>query len=346
VGGYFQPRTIAGAGGSLDKSQGNHALNFGMEFRANQLNSYSNTATTPTLAFGTSWTQGPLDNSAASPIGQGLASMLFGLPTSGSISTVPTYAEESTRWSFYGQDTWKVTRKLVLTLGLRYENEGPLSERYNRADRGFDPSAALAIGSQVQANYAKNPTPEIPAGQFPVTGGVTFPGVGGQPRTLFNRDNGDVMPRLGVAYNPWTRTVIRAGYGVSYGTLGVERMDIINSSGFVQTTQVVPSLDNGLTFGGTLANPFPNGIQPAVGSSLGPNTNLGNAISVFDTNPKAPRAQKWELNLQHELPGRTVLSVAYAGMHGSQLQVTRNLDALPISISVQVLRAIRLPSII
>ena len=84
----------------------------------------------------------------------------------------------------------------------------------HRSVRGFDPEATLPIGYQVEANYAANPISEIPAGQFPVTGGVLFAGVGGQPRTLFPADTHDFMPRVGFAYHPLKNTVMRAGYGI------------------------------------------------------------------------------------------------------------------------------------
>src|ERR1051326_9379481 len=104
------------------------------------------------------YTNGPLDNSPASPgnIGQGYASLLLGLPTSGQIDVNDSFAAESPLWGLYAQDNWRISSKLLITLGLRYEYEIPLTERYKRSVRGFDPSATLSVTSAAQANYAAN----------------------------------------------------------------------------------------------------------------------------------------------------------------------------------------------
>jgi hypothetical protein len=112
---------------SFDKIQGSHTLKFGMEARAYRENQYNpDHVSTGQFSFGTTWTRGPFDNSPAAPIGQGLASMLFGLPTSGYVDRRASYAEQSTVWALYVQNDWKVSRRLTATLGLRYEVEGPL----------------------------------------------------------------------------------------------------------------------------------------------------------------------------------------------------------------------------
>ena len=132
------------------------------------------------LSFGTNWTRGPLDTSAASPIGQGMASLLYGLPTGGSFPIAANYAEQVKIFASYFQDDWRVSRKLTLSWGLRYELPSPMNERFNRSVKGFDFDAASPIEAAVKATYAANPIPQIPAGQFSVRGGLTYPGVSGQ----------------------------------------------------------------------------------------------------------------------------------------------------------------------
>ena len=325
----FAPRDILSFASSFDKVSGDHGLKFGMEYRAYRDNMYNYSLTTGTFVFGTDWTKGPFDNSPASPIGQGLAGMLLGLPSSGYVDRDASYAEQSTAWSLFVQDSWKVTRRLALTLGLRYELEGPLTERFNRTIRGFDSKGALPIEAQVKANYAASPTPEVPSGQFNVRGGLTFAGVEGLPRTLWERDKDNFMPRLGLAYSLTPKTVIRGGYGITYGFLGVRRGDVLQN-GFTQRTQLVPSLDNGLTFAATLANPFPNGIQEPLGAAGGLMTDVGKSISFFNPNPRAARMQKWQISLQRELPNRILIEVAYVGNRGSNIETGRNLNAVPL----------------
>jgi hypothetical protein len=316
--------------GAFDKVQGSHGLKFGMEYRAYRENQYNyDNVSTGQLDFGTTYTRGPMDNSTAAPIGQSLATMLLGLPTGGNVQRRASYAEQSTVWSVYLQDDWKLTQKLSATLGLRYEVEGPLTERFNRSIRGLDFSAVLPIEAQVKANYAKNPTPEVPPDQFKVRGGLTFVGIGGYPRTLWERDANNFMPRLGFAYTLGDKTVLRGGYGIYFGFLGTRRTDVIQS-GFSQQTNLIPSLDGGLTFVATLANPFPDGIQEPLGASLGTMTYVGQGISFFDTSPLAPYMQRWQFGLQRQLPHRLVADVSYVGNRGTHIETSRNLNALPV----------------
>ena len=136
------------------------------------------------------------------------------------------------------------------------------------------------------------------------------------------------MPRVGMTFKLNDLTVLRGGYGMFYGFLGQRRGDVIQS-GFNQNTNIIPSLDNGLTFIGTLTNPFPNGISEPLGSAQGIATFLGQGITYFDPNPKSPRTQRWQVGVQRELPWRWTIEASYVGNYGSQLQTGRNLNATP-----------------
>jgi len=157
---------------------------------------------------------------------------------------------------------------------------------------------------------------------------LTFAGVGGQPRTLYDPEKKELMPRAGFAYAPNSRTVIRGGVGVFYGSLGIRLQDAIQT-GFNQATNVVPSDDGGITFASSLSNPFPTGILQATGSSLGALTYVGNAISFFNREPLAPRLVKYEVDLQRQLPGSFVFSAGYLGSRGSDLEVSRSFKPFP-----------------
>lgn len=313
------------------KSAGVHQIKFGGEFRFYPDNRVSGSASTPTsLTLTEAYTRGPLDNSPVAPRGQALAALLYGIPTGGSL-TIPSaqdFAASNKVWAGFIQDDWKVTRSLNVNFGLRYELETALTERYNRSVRGFDPTAVQSFESFVLANYAKSPTPEIPPSQFSVRGGLTYAGVNGQPHALYNPDTNNFMPRVGFAYSPNSKTVIRGGFGMYFGSLGVRQSDPIQP-GYSLTTQIVPSNDGGVTFAASLANPFPNGFLQPTGSSLGALTSVGNGVSFFNPNAAAPRLRKYELDIQRELPGRFVLSVGYLGSRGDDMEVSRALSALP-----------------
>ena len=175
---------------TFDKIKGNHDFKFGVDYRQYPDNQISGSnATDLTLSFGTTFTNGPLDNSPASPRGQGMASFLYGIPTSGSLQlpAASNFADTSWLYAPFFQDSWKVTRKLMLTLGVRYE--------YETAETGA--TIALRWGS------TRPPPCHGPHGcdrtmrrvlrqrfqrQFLPAGGLTFPAANGHGLKLYRAD--------------------------------------------------------------------------------------------------------------------------------------------------------------
>ena len=323
-----RPQDTHAFAGTLDHLRGRHALALGWEYRVYRKGEYnpypaSNVgavggSTTGWLQFGEDWTKGPTDTSPAPPIGAGLASFLLGLPTGGGLLRQASFAEQSTVSAFHLQDNWKASQRLTLTLGLRYELEGPLTERFNRSVRGFDPNAALTIAEQVAERSELN-----------LRGGVTFAGINGQPRELYARDVNNFMPRVGVAWRLGSHMGVRAGYGIFFGAMGVRRGDLYQT-GFSKTTPLIASADNGLTFLATLDNPFPNGALAPPGASQGPMTGVGDGISFFNTRFVAPYMQRWQITIERELPANSFLQISYVGNRGVKLETTRNLNGLPL----------------
>jgi hypothetical protein len=316
--------------GNVTALRGAHMMKFGgdgRQFRTFQFQPHN--SSTGSFVFDPTYTRGPFDNSPSAPMGQSLAAFLLGIPSGGGVDKNATFAEQSTVWSLYFQNDWKLTRRLTLNLGVRWEVEGPTSERFDRSVRGFDFTSPNPLDAQVRANYAKNPIPEIPVSDFHLVGGLTYPGVNGQPRTLFSRDWNNLMPRIGFAFQVDNKTVVRGGYGVYFGPLGIQRNDVIQS-GFSQTTSLIPTLDNGLTFAANLDNPFPNGILLPRGSADGLLTFAGRNISFYEESPRAPRQQRWQLSIQRELPKRVLMEVSYVGNQGDSMQVSRDYRPLPL----------------
>ena len=315
-------------GGTLTKMASQHSVKMGAEFRLLRETgiAYGNVA--PQFNFGSAYTNGPVDNSPAAPIGQGLASMLLGLPTGGNVATNASRAEQSNYWGIFVHDDWRITRKLTLNLGVRWEYEGAPTERYNRSIRGFDYDTQNPIAAQAKANYARNPIGEIPAGQFDVKGGLLFPGVGGQPRTMWDQDRNNFAPRVGLAFQLNEKTVFRSGYGIFFDTVGIDR-NAVRQGPFNATTNIIASNNNGLTYQASLANPFPDGIRPALGASRGLASILGQGPSPFHEKAINPYMQRWLASLQRELPGRVVIDVAYVGNRGTKLYATRQFSATP-----------------
>jgi hypothetical protein len=314
--------------GDVAHNRGNHSLRMGTEFRVIQQNTNNVGDVSPNYTFGTAWTQGPLDNSPAAPVGQGLASFLFGLPTTGQIDRNASQAQQNKYLALFVQDDWKVSRKLTVNLGMRYELELPTTERYDRENRGFDFTTPNPISAAALANYTKNPIPQLPVANFQTLGGMLFAGVNGVPRGLWNTDGLTLAPRVGLAYQLGTKTVLRSGYGIYWDSLGADSIAGLQQ-GFSQSTILTPSLNNGQTFTSTLANPFPDGLLSPSGASGGLQTFLGQAVSVQWPDRKPAYSQRWTFNIQHELPGRVVIEAGYVGNRGTGLGMTQGLDSTP-----------------
>ena len=314
------------------KSLGAHSIRAGVDFRSYRENDFffSNDQT-GRFNFDSSYTRGPLSSSPSAPsnLGQSVAALLLGLPsnTNSYLNQAASYAEQSKTWGFYGQDDWKVTPKLTVNLGLRWEFEQPLTERYNRSVLGFDPNYVPPFAAAAQAAYAANNTAAVPASQFLVKGGLTFAGVNGNPSGLYHTPKKNLLPRVGLAYSLGNKTAIRTGFGIYQGFLGERRGDVVQT-GFSQQTPFNPFANDGVTILNTLSNPFPNGLLPISGSSLGGQTGLGQALTFFNQNPNVSKAYRWQFDVQRQFLG-SVFEVAYVGNKGVDIEVTRNINALP-----------------
>jgi hypothetical protein len=321
---------------TLTKAAGKHSVRTGYEFRVYQQGDrfFSNTQTGQ-FTFDSTYTRGPQDNSAVSPgsIGQSVASLLLGLPGSANIARSADYVEQSNSWGFFVQDDWKLAPKLTLNLGVRYEFETPLHERFNRSALDFNSAYVQPLSATAQAAYA-NLYPnisggfkELPPSAFALRGGMTFEGLNGNDGSLYNTPKNVFMPRVGMAYQFNERTVLRGGFGMFAGFLGQRRGDV-NQNGFSQTTNAVFTTDNGLHWATTLANPFPTGITEPVGAAQGYQTYLGQGFTFFNQNPKIPITARWQVSLQREAHG-FVFEGAYVGSKTNHIEITRNINALP-----------------
>jgi hypothetical protein len=329
-GGEWRPNDTHNVNAILSKAQGSHFLKMGSEFRSYRENrrEFGNNVTGQ-FNFTTEWTRGPLQSSPGSPnsYGQSVAALLLGLPTNGGGILRPgSYAEQSTSWGFFVQDDWKVSRNLTLNLGLRWEFETALEERYGRSLAGFDPSATFAWEAQVRQNYSQVALAERPVSAWLTKGGPTF-GTAGEG--LYKTPKVNLMPRFGFAYQLNDKTVIRGGYGIFFGFLGQRRADVYQT-GFSRTTDFQFTENSYLSPSATLSNPLPTGqLFPVYGSSQGAETNILNNLTFFNDNPLAPYMQRWQMGFQRELPGGFAAEFSYVGNRGTRIESIRNLNAIP-----------------
>lgn len=178
-----------------------------------------------------------------------------------------------------------------------------------------------------RANYALNPIPEVPVNQFRAMGGLTFVNAGREPRSPFNGESNNFMPRIGFAWTLTPKTVIRAGYGMFYDLIGINRSQALQT-GFNQTTPIQASLDSGLTYFATNANPFPSGLLPPLGAEGGLATNLGQNVEFYNRARKHGYSQRWSFGLQQQV-GSFLAEASYVGNRGTRLAVDRQLNNTP-----------------
>ena len=323
----------------------NHTLKYGYDFRVVRENFSTDAYKGGQFFFDGTFTA-PASNSSSTlrnVFGRDLAAFLLGIPTTGSggnasqIDNSINYSVQSLYHGMFFQDDWRVTRKLTLNIGLRYDLEQGLTERFNRILRGFDLGTPSPIEAQVRAAYTnsfnQNPTNfVVPPSGFRVLGGYTF--ASEDNRNVWEADRSNFQPRLGLSYQLTDKTVVRAGFGMFMAPFMIEPPQQI---GFAGTTPFVPSNNNGLTFVANLTNPFPNGlsgIQPSFGSSLGLLTGLGADVAA-DTAPiigmlrKNAKFARFVFGIQRELPGQIVVEANFIRANGYDLAVSRNINFVP-----------------
>jgi Carboxypeptidase regulatory-like domain/TonB dependent receptor-like, beta-barrel len=298
---------------TVTRIMGRHSLRAGWDLRLYHEKNSEAGAAAGSYQFRGNFTR--LSSTSADLFGQDVASLVIGLPTGGSIARNALRVNDTWFNGIFVQDDWRLSNKLTINLGLRYEYEGPTTEVENRNVRGFDSNAAIAIEAAAKAAYARSPIAELPASAFNVRGGLQF-ATDANPG-FFNADGNNFQPRVGLAYQLDSKTVLRGGVGVYtvphiiFGTF---------QPGFSQSTPIVASPDNGLTFQASLFNPFPNGVLDPAGASLGPNTFLGQDVSRFvplDWNEA--QNLRYTIGIQRELPHQWLLEAGYVGSRGWDL---------------------------
>jgi hypothetical protein len=312
-------------------ARGNHSFRSGADFRVYREEGFPSVHSAGRYDFGRGsanlFTK-QLDNSAAAPIGQDLAAMLLGYPSGGTIDRSADRFNQVVYGGVFFQDDWRISNKLTLNLGLRWEYEGALTERLNRNTRGWDPEATLAITAAAQAQYAASPIPEVPPSAFQVRGGLQF--LNDDNRGTYSPDKNNFQPRLGFAYQANEKTVLRGGWAI-YSVPALFDLSGLYQPGFSQPTPIVPTSDVGLTIRATLANPFPDGVAEPPGASLGVNTFMGRTIGRFNDALDYVNGQsmRWSLSVQRELPGQWVLEGAYVASRSYDLSTDVNLNPVP-----------------
>ena len=327
---------------NLSQIRNSHSLRAGIDFRQHYRTLIQNGGfTSGNFTFANTYMRKDEDGfNPAATLGLGWAAFLTGMPSGMSVDTNDTYALLNPYYAWYGQDTWRVTRSLTLTLGLRMEYEQGPTERYNRALSYFDPTLELPISAAAQAAYARNPLPEVPASAFVVRGGSVYTGRNGVDRKLW-RNELMFLPRLSAAWQIDPKTIVRGGYGIYYDTLNVMN-GAADQYGFSRATNTVLTNDFGVTWlagdpqngRSPLTDPFPiradgTRFDVPLQAGLGPMARVGQGFNFNRFDREHPRVQRWRFGVQRELSTNMLVEASYWGQWADRIGVSTRQDALP-----------------
>jgi hypothetical protein len=299
--------------GSLAKTAGRHNLTFGSEYRRIRMDFQDFGNAPGTYSFSGAFTQATASESDGQS-GSDIADLLLGLPISGEIDLTTflhTYLDYN---ALFAQDDWRINSRLTLNLGLRWESETGLKENHNQLAVGFDRTAKATLPNGAD-----------------VTGGILFAGVNGNKREVGDLSHLKFAPRLGASFQIDPKTVIRGGYAILYAPLRYDPVAAL-APGYTQANNYIASNDNDQTPLNTLSNPFPNGLQQPAGNSAGLLTGVGNSVSSYDQNLRAPRVQQFSADVERELPGHVALDVSYIGSRSKNLSPSPT-SSTPININ-------------
>src|SRR5579872_3706083 len=315
---------------ALSWARGKHNIKFGFEQRQ-----FFNNFQEPNYASGyfhfsqdvTENVIGAFDPTQGNPF----ADILLGIGDYGGIGIDPMALNKSKDTSFYVQDDWRITPKLTLNLGLRYEWSTPYTERHNHIEfSDFNASS----GIQVDLSSGDPGLQALGLGPVTLNGITRFPNSSHRNVPV---DRNNWAPRLGIAYQLSPNTVVRGGAGVYYGMNVATNYQYVGTA-FRKDGVVRFTTDNFQTQYATLENPFPAGLPAPQGTKYGPLAMWGfdNANDLGTTEARNAEIYQWSFGVQHLFPGQLVVSADYSANRSTHLPwggaagaTTRNRNFIP-----------------
>jgi hypothetical protein len=309
--------------------KGHHSLKFGYEYQHLWMAVNDNNPLYGAFAYGGGYSVCPSGTAIAgtntvcaggSAVADNYwADFLFGTTSSYQLANFYEAHITNNTHNLYAQDDWKVSSKLTLNLGLRWEYTSPYADLHNHISN-FDPASQTVFTTTPGASAGNGITP------------VSFSGAYG--KTLVHPDYKDYAPRIGFAFAPFAKTAIRGGFGISYGhytRAGSGDVLSINApqAQFASVTQKAPTttnhcasplpaqiIANGTTTPSCYATSdqgFPSGLVTSFNSST-------DNITWVPKDTKDSYVESYFISVQQQLGKNRVLDVAYVGNHGVHLQ--------------------------
>lgn len=350
--------TLVSYSSQLVISKGAHLIKVGGEQRIFYNNFWQPNYPTGFMTF-TDDTTSPTPNNdtdaSGNPTGNPFASLAFGygdnINASSQLVVTPSVANRSLETGFYVQDDWKVTSKLTVNLGLRYQWSSPYTSRHNQiefsnftADSGVNiplnfvpataPGGTLSTQGMLQSAGVNFPSSMQVLGttQFPTSSMRTVP--------TYRKDVG---PRLGFSYQLDPQTVVRGGAGIYFGMSPATNFQYPGSA-FRKTANMFFTNDNFATQAATLENPFPGGFTGPQGTQYGQFANWGyqNPNDLGTTAARDANIYQWNVGIQRLLPSQIVLGVDYSANRSTHLPWagTNNQDFIPSALLAQISTAV------
>ena len=273
-----------------------HMIKTGIDIQRTQLFENASNNSRGTLNFLGRWTNDPT------------ADFMLGLLNNSTrqVGTTNNYLF-NTSYGLFVQDDFKVTPRFTLNLGLRYELMKPVVDKYDQWS-SFVPE----LGKIVVAGDRMVPNLAQMAQEAGLAGGIVLAKDAGLPRSLVHANTRNFAPRLGFAWRPFggTRTVVRSGYGIFYGssTTNTMRKDLGGVFPFATSQNFNRQAKDPSRL--TLGEPFPASLAKLQGV-----TNS----SGYETHPQAQYLQSWSFTIEHEVFSSVALEAAYAGSKGTHL---------------------------
>jgi trimeric autotransporter adhesin len=275
---------------SMSLTRGKHGWTWGGDFRRQLVDTSNANNARGTFFF------------TGGATGVPFADFLLGFAQETSLqSGADEYNFRSKTLDLFVQDNWRIAKNLTFNLGVRYEYVTPFIELSNQL-----------VNLDVAPDFSAV-APVQPGQIGPITG-KKF------PDGLVNPDRNNFAPRVGLAWKPFSKTVVRAGYGINYniGQYGQMATQLGFQPPFaVAQTNPAPVGDPTAL---TLQNGFP-------GIAASPN-HITNTYAV-DPNYRLAYVQSWNLNIQQEIKTSLVVNIGYTGSKGTHLDIVRAPDQLP-----------------
>ncbi|MBL8236641.1 MAG: carboxypeptidase regulatory-like domain-containing protein [Bryobacterales bacterium] len=336
---WFQEPNSYNIEAKMSKNSGKHYFKFGGEYRKENVN-----AARPRFAIFN--INGALTNATfnapnLATSGDGWATLLLGaLDQNSTAESIPIQRPRVNMMGLFFHDDYKISQKLTLNLGIRYEYFGPMTDPDNRFSRFLDLTKPIP-------EFQGAGTPVLPAAATALR--TTAPVYNGSwvfadadNRGSWKAPKGLFMPRIGMAYRVNDKTAIRAGFAryivPSTLTDGLNILGSVPLPGFDALTATIAPIQG--VPQQRISNPFPNGLVQVVGKSIGSYTNLGNSTTWYNQDFKPGVNDRINISLQKTLPGNILADITWFMNFGRDLPYNYDINQVDPRIGFAVQNAV------